>query len=101
MSNKLSIARAEVILPLFTAALGLAITFTLSCSSDDGNNNGGGGSSSSGGGTSGTYCVIHEWKQCFKEGVNDECSTFGEVFSVATIIMDNCPANYELLEETK
>jgi uncharacterized protein (TIGR02145 family) len=44
------IVRANSIRPLLAAALGLALTFTLSCSGGDPDDNGGGGSSSSAGG---------------------------------------------------
>jgi hypothetical protein len=51
MRTQLTNVRANSIRPLLTATLGLAITFTLSCSSgDDPDDNGGGGNNGSGGG---------------------------------------------------
>jgi len=50
MKSKLSLVRADIIRPLITATLVLAITLTQSCSSDDGNGEGGGTSSPSVGG---------------------------------------------------
>jgi len=78
MANSTQIAKAYSIRPLFTAALVLAITFTLSCSSD--NNNNGGNPSSPSSSSSSVSCY---WLDNF-----DPC--IGGTVTIGTQVWQKC-----------